>query len=193
MKVWNWKPRLLRWTTHQNFKMLFNDSNIRLKCEIVELTWNSTTKTVGGGIYMTTQSRANQYPINIKSIFSTNIQSIFPINISINILSIFCMKKWLKCWLSNQPTKSMSEKTNTLFAIISMLEIIQQWAKKITKTITRENQKENQKETSKIHNFSQTKKTLKTLEISFWFSRFFKIKKNHRGLIDSNQEATQQA
>ena len=51
--------------------------------------------------------------------------------------------------------------------------IIQQWAKKITKTITRENQKE----TSKIHNFSQTKKTLKTLEISFWFSRFFKIKK----------------
>ena len=45
--------------------------------------------------YMNSKSRANQEPIKSKSIFSINFQSIFPIKISINILSRFCMKKIL--------------------------------------------------------------------------------------------------
>ena len=41
------------------------------------------------------KSRANQEPIKSKSIFSINFKSIFPIKISINIISRFCMKKIL--------------------------------------------------------------------------------------------------
>ena len=48
-----------------------------------------------GWIYMKSQSRANQEPIKSKSIFSINFKSIFPIKISINIISRFCMKKIL--------------------------------------------------------------------------------------------------
>ena len=48
-----------------------------------------------GWIYMKSQSRANQEQIKSKSIFSINFKSIFPIKISINIISRFCMKKIL--------------------------------------------------------------------------------------------------
>ena len=41
---------------------------------------------------MTTQSSANQFPINILSISNQYFQSIFPIKISINIQSIFPIK-----------------------------------------------------------------------------------------------------
>ena len=65
------------------------------------------------------KSRANQEPIKSKSIFSINFKSIFPIKISINIISRFCMKKyWLKSWFSNLPSKSIAEKTKILIVII---------------------------------------------------------------------------
>ena len=41
---------------------------------------------------MTTQSSANQFPINILSIPNQYDQSIFPIKISINIQSMFLIK-----------------------------------------------------------------------------------------------------
>ena len=54
-----------------------------------ESTWRANQEQIKS------KSRANQEPIKSKSIFSINFKSIFPIKISINIISRFCVKKIL--------------------------------------------------------------------------------------------------
>ena len=50
MDVWNLKPKLLRWTTHQNYKKWYRTC-----------TKLSFLRAIGGSIYMIRQSISNQY------------------------------------------------------------------------------------------------------------------------------------
>ena len=79
MDVWNLKPKLLRWTTHQNSKKWYRTC-----------TKLSFLRAIGGSIYMIRQSISNQYFQSISNQYPDQYFNHY-----------FHGKYWSKYWSSN--------------------------------------------------------------------------------------------